>query len=82
MKHQPSPTAAIITPPIDGPSRRAALTIDEFERDRVREVISSVHHLNDKSLSSRHVESINQTLKDAKGNYMPDLYKTGKRQES
>ena len=30
MKHQPSPTAAMITPPIDGPMIRLPFTIDEF----------------------------------------------------
>ena len=29
-KHHPSPTAAMSTPAIDGPSRRAPLTIDEL----------------------------------------------------
>ena len=60
-KHQPSPTAAITSPAIAGPMRRAPFAIDELmAMALLRSAI--LDHLDEEGLAPRHVERVDQTL--------------------
>ena len=58
MKHHPSPTAAMIIPPMDGPMMRLRVHHRRVERDRVGEVGAVLDHLDDERLARRRVERV------------------------
>ena len=49
-------------PAIDGPSRRATLTIERIERDRVRQIVLVLDHRDEERLAPGHVERVDDAL--------------------
>ena len=64
MKHQPSPNAAISTPPIDGPMMRLPFTIVELSAIAFGRCFAVVDHLHDERLARRRVEGVDDSLHD------------------
>ena len=63
-KHQPSPTAAMSIPPIDGPMMRLPLTIDELSAIAFGRSRAVLDHLDDERLPGRRIEGVDQALHD------------------